>query len=98
MVSYADIQDAYNRLYAQIRKYVWDFSTVVYLADLEIAVYKICQDLSDIRIKCARLKSMITDELYDDEDLKKAMDYFESLITSDGVYVKLNQVQEVVQL
>ncbi len=97
MISYADIQVAYNRLYTEVRKYLWDFSVVAALADLEIAIYKTCQDLSDIRTKFYRFKSLITDVLYTDEELSCAIDYLESLILEDNVYVRLNQVNEVVQ-
>ena len=96
MISYAEIQNAYNKVYAEIRKYIWDFSVVAALADLEIAVYKTCQDLSDIRTKYYRLRSMVSEVLYTDEDLKKRLDYFEDLVTNNEVYVKLNMVNEVI--
>lgn len=95
-VSYADIQNAYNKLYAEIRKYIWDFATVAALADLEIAVYKTCQDLSDIRTKFLRLKSMLIEIMYSDEEIKHRLEYFEDLINEGDVYVKLNMVQEVI--
>lgn len=98
MVSFADIQNAYNKLYAELRKYVWDFPVVAALADVEIAVYRTCQNLPDIRAKYYRLKSMITDILYEDDDLKKRLSSFEKLINKDQTYVKLNQVEEVIQL
>lgn len=97
-VSYADIQHAYNKLYAELRKYIWDFSAVVALADLEIAVYKTCQDLLDIRVKLSRLKYQIMDVVYQDEELDKRLRYLEDLVTDTKVYVKLNQVQEVLQV
>lgn len=97
MVSNSDIQNAYNKVYSEIRKYIWDFSVVACLADLEIAIYKTCQDLSDIRTKYQRLRSLISFEIYSDDDLKDAMDYLESLINENDVYVKLNKVTEVIQ-
>lgn len=97
MVSYTDIQNSYNKLYAEIRKYVWDFSTVAALADLEIEVYKTCQNIPEIRSRLSRLRSQINDIVYTDEDLKKRLDYFESLLADDNVYIKLNQVNEVIQ-
>jgi len=97
MVSNSDIQNAYNKVYAEIRKYIWDFSVVASLTDLEIAIYKTCQDLSDIRTKYKRLRSLISFEIYSDDDLKDAMDYLESLINENDVYVKLNKVTEVIQ-
>lgn len=98
MVSFAEIQNGYNNIYREIRKYIWDFPVVACLADLEIACYKTCQSLEDLRIKFARLKGLVIDVLYEDEDFKKAMDYFEDLINESSVYVKLNQVQEVIDI
>ncbi len=95
-VSYAEIQNAYNNLYASVRKYIWDFATVAALADLEIAIYKTCQDVPDIRIKLARLKSMLTEVMYQDEDMANKVKYLEDLIYEDTIYVKLNKVEEVV--
>lgn len=98
MVSFADIQNAYNKLYAEIRKYVWDFPTVAALADLEIAVYKTCQNLYDVKIKFYRLKSCVTDVALIDKELSNALDSFEELANETDVYVKLNQVEEVIQV
>lgn len=98
MVSYADIQNAYNKLYTQVSKYIWSFPVVAALADLEIAIYQTCQDLVDIRSRYLRFRGLITSVLYNDEELKEAMDNLESLIYEDSVYVKLNKVNEVIQL
>ena len=98
MVSFAKIQNAYNKIYVELRKYVWDFSTVAALADLEISVYKTCQDLSDIRTKYYRLKSLITDVIRVDEELSRRLDSFEELIHEDETFVKLTQVEEVLQI
>lgn len=98
MVSSANIQTAYNQMYAEVRKYIWDFPAVACLADLEIAVYKACQDLADVRTKFYRFKSFLTDLLHTDEDLARRVDAFESIIQDNEVYVKLNQVEEVIQV
>lgn len=98
MVSYADIQTGYNRLYAEIRKYIWDFPAVAALADLEIAVYKTFQDISDVKVKYYRLKSFLLEVVHQDEDLASRMNEFEKLLEEDEVYVKINQVEEVIQL
>ena len=98
MVSFADIQNAYNKMYAEIRKYVWDFPTVAALADLEIAVYKTCQDLADVKTKFYRLRSCIADVIQIDEDLSKVVDTFENLVHEQDTFVKLNQVEEVIQV
>lgn len=97
MISFADVQTTYNRLYAAIRKYIWDFYTVVALADLEIAVYKTCQDIPDIRSKFYRLRACISDVMYEDSELRNRADAFEALLNEPYSYVKLQQVNEVIQ-
>lgn len=98
LVSFAELQNAYNKLYVEVRKYVWDFSVVAALADLEIAVYETCQDLPDIRTKFNRFKSLIMDVVYTDENLRKRLELFEELLDAESTYVKLNQVNEVIQI
>lgn len=98
MISSFDIQNAYNALYKELRKYIWDFSVVVALADLEVAVYKRFQDIHDVKMKFYRLRSDISDVIYSDEDLKYAVDNFGELLNEDTVYVKINQVEEVLQV
>ena len=96
-VSYAEIQNAYNKMYVEIRKYIWDFATVAALADLEIAIYQTCQDIPDVKAKLYRLKSLLNGVLYCDEELKRRLEYLEELINEDHIFVKLNQVNEVIQ-
>lgn len=97
MISFATIQNLYNDMYAEIRKYIWDFPTVSALADLEISVYQTCQNMYDIRNKFNRLKLNIFDVYQDDEDLRECVDSFEDAISDDETFVKLNKVNEVVQ-
>ena len=98
MISSSDIQNAYNALYKELRKYIWDFSVVASLADLEIAVYKKFQNLSDTRSKFYRLRSQLADVVPTDEDLKGALDAFEDVLKDDNIYVKINKVEEVLQV
>jgi len=98
MISSADIQNSYNAMYKQLRKYIWDFSVVAALADLEIAVYKKFQNMNDIKARFYRLRSQIVDVLSTDEDLKGALDAFEDVLKDDNIYVKINKVEEVLQV
>ena len=97
MVSFADIQHAYNKLYAEMRKYFWDFPTVQALADLEVEVYKTCQDLYQLRVRFQVLKSMIGSLVYEDDELNRRLNALDTLIHEDNTYVKLNRVREVIQ-
>lgn len=97
MISYADIQIAYNQLYKEIRKYFWDFPAVEALSNLEVACYKTCQDLPEIRLAFDKLCKFTEDIQIEDEDLDKVVTKFKDLIDSDDTtYVKLNKVNEVI--
>lgn len=98
MISSADIQNFYNDMYKQLRKYIWDFSVVAALADLEIAVYKKFQNMNDIKSRFYRLRSQIVEVLSKDEELKDSFDAFEGLFEEDTIYVKINKVEEVLQV
>lgn len=98
MISYADIQHAYNKLYAEIRRYMWEFQAVEALADLEIACYKTCQDLPEIRTALSKLELYTHEVQNEDEDLDKAFQKFHEILDdADETYVKLSKVNEVVQ-
>lgn len=98
MISYADIRVCYNKLYEEIRKYIWDFHTVEALADLEIACYQTCPDISNIRYCLSELHTHISSLFTEDEELQRAYEALHDLIYSeDEYYVKLNKVQEVIE-
>ena len=40
MIAAAIIQSAYNELYKELRNYIWDYDTVVKIAELEAALGK----------------------------------------------------------
>lgn len=98
MINSTKIQREYNKVYKEIRNYIWDFQAVEALADFEISVYKLCPDLSDIQTKFDRLRYYTRDIELEDKDLAKAMDNFEELLQSDDTpYAKLWSVKEVIQ-
>lgn len=99
MITATKLQSAYNRLYSQIRKYIWDFETVNALADLEIIVYQTFPDMSDMSDKFNILKRLIsyTDVFGIDEELKQSFDNFQKEFESDtDLYAGLTTFKEVV--
>lgn len=96
MISYADIQVQYNNLYREVRRYMWSFPAVQDLADLEIACYQTCPNLSAIRSAFIKFRQYASELMREDEDLKAQFDAFQDLIDSDNTtYAKLMQVKEV---
>lgn len=98
MLSSLAIQQSYQKLYVQLRKYLWSFDTVERIADLEVAVYQALPDVTIIRDKLERLKYNVNQTFKDDEEFKKSFDDFSNLILSDDKpYLTLNSVKEVIQ-
>lgn len=97
MLNYADIQIAYNKLYTEIRRYIWSFEAVCALADLEIACYKTCPDLDEVKNAFYTFKLYAQQLFSEDEELESVFDNFEDIMNSDDTtYAKLNKVEEVV--
>lgn len=100
MVPATKLQSLYNKLYVQLRKYIWDFKTVEELADFEIAVYRRFPDKEDIEKTFRRLRTdVVKSDIYqDDEDLKYAIeDFEEQLDDTDQFYADLVTFREVVE-
>lgn len=98
MLNCATLQKAYNDLYKQIRNYMWSFQAVEAIADLEIACYKACPDLDEVRRCLNRLLQYMRDVMNDDPDLEKAVNKFQDTLSDETeTYMKLNKVNEVIQ-
>lgn len=97
MVGSTILQDAYNKLYVQLRKYIWSFEAVNAIADLEIECYKSFADLLSVKRHLDNLSLFARDLFKDDEDLKKAFDAIYDIIENEEeTYVKLLAVKEEV--
>ncbi len=99
MIRNVDIQNEYVDLYTLFRNYIWDYSTVCKLADLEVRCYETCPDIPKIQESLWKLKSDIINTLHDDEEMLAVFDEFEDLLESSNneYYVDLPSVQEVIQ-
>ena len=98
MIAAAILQSAYNDLYTKLRNYIWDYETVVKIADLEVATYMAFPDIDNIRRAFSKLSVDIKDsDIYsDDEKLQQALDEFdEKLQGADQLFYKLEVPQEV---
>ena len=99
MITATNIQSAYNDLYKEVRRYIWDFDTVSALADLEVETYQTFPDIEQLIKKFDTFKRYVndTDVLREDEDVKEAFDAFEEIINDDNIelYANLKDFQEV---
>lgn len=97
MISSITIQTEYQKLYAQVRRYLWPFDIVELLAELEVACYQAFPSILDIRGKFAKLQKELADTAKEDEELQKSLTDFEEVINSDDTtYLTLNKVREVI--
>ena len=98
MIAAAMIQQAYIDLYKQIRNYIWDYDTVVKLAELEVAAYMAFPNIDKVRYALDQLKIELNSSYVyaEDEDLQKAVDDFnDTLDGADQVFYGLEVPQEV---
>ena len=96
MLSLTDLKKYYIKLYEEIRNYIWDFTTVKSLADLEISVFRRFPLISEVRTNFNQLYSCISRTCNDDEYLAKAVKDFRDLIEStDEIYSMIVQPKEV---
>lgn len=97
MINSITIQTEYQKLYAQVRRYLWPFDVVEILAELEIACYQAFPSVQDIRGKFSKLQRELSDTAKNDEELQKSLTDFENVINSDDTtYLTLNKVREVI--
>ena len=97
MINSITIQTEYQKLYAQVRRYLWPFDVVEILAELEIACYQAFPSVQDIREKFSKLQRELSDTAKNDEELQKSLTDFENVINSDDTtYLTLNKVREVI--
>lgn len=98
MIAAAILQSAYNDLYSKLRNYIWDYETVVKIADLEVATYMAFPDIDAIDNAFRKLSIDIkaSDIYSDDEELQQALESFEDKLEgADQLFYRLDVPQEV---
>lgn len=95
MVNALIIQHLYNKLYEQLRNYIWEIDCVECIAELEIESYKACIDLRAVDKKLKYLGKFIKDILKDDDELKRRYDDFiQAIDNNDGASYNIKVVEE----
>lgn len=93
-----ELEIAYTNLYRNLRNYIWEFSTVEKLVELEISIYKAFPDRDTIKNNLSSLYYDIKETLKEDEDLRDSYEKLKTIIESDETfYSKLDKVNEVIQ-
>lgn len=96
MITTNDLQRCYIDLYKRLREYLWPFSTVELIADLEVATFCSFPDINDVSSKLNRLCIDIRDCAKEDNDMNDAIDSMRKLLSSGSeIYCKIKNVNEV---
>ena len=104
VITSSDIQVNYEKLYKFLMGFLWEFSTVQALANLEIAIFKRFPDKDEME-KCLHELKIDIDETYneladdDEEDFKKAVEELEQSIEDydpETAGCELYSVEEVI--
>lgn len=96
MISGTTIQQAYNNLYIILREYLWDYPSILDIADLETACYKAIPDIDDVRNCLRKVKQNCRLVLEESEDMKEEFESFENLLDSeDSTYANIKVMEEV---
>lgn len=92
------IQQAYNDLYVQLRKFIWDIGVISQIVDIELNAYSAFPDIELLKNQLSKLRTMIYHVYVKDEDLQNVFENFTELLDEgNNVYVKLYKTEEVVQ-
>lgn len=96
MTNQKEFQRAYNKLYKQMRKYVWSFDIVCVLADIEFGCYTLFVRDDSLKKNIDKLGQLIATTLKEDKDLTAAYNKLRNLIyDKQDVFVRLQRMKEV---
>lgn len=101
MVTATSLQTTYNKFFTEFRNYIWNFSIIESLADLEIEVYQAFPDMESLKSKCKKFKRQIssTEAYKQDDKFKTTFEEFESSVEEvDTLYANIKTFREVVVL
>ena len=95
MLNSGMLQQKYNALYVELRRYLWDFEVVETIADLEVAIYTAFPDMDAIKQCIYDLTRYIADATEDDEELETALTELTELVYSEDIqYTPITVLQE----
>lgn len=102
IITSQDIQNAYLKFYPFMMQYLWDIKTVMNLANLEIAIYKIFPDKDEMERYLNLLEIDIRDTYRDDtgedaecKEFQAAFDHLRSYIEDyDNSGYDIYRIQE----
>lgn len=91
-----DFRNAYEKFYAQVRRYLWPYSVLLDLAELETNIYTAFLDIEQLKISLSKLNSSMQEVLKEDKLVAKSFNNLIELseIASPSIYMMLPRVAE----
>lgn len=97
MVNRTTIENAYTRLYAQLRRYIWSYDEVELIAKLESASMQAIPDVGRIRNCLDTLYRFMNERLQTDSELYDAYtDMYDLLKNEHASYSDIQIIREVI--
>ena len=91
MITSKKLQHSYNKLYANLREYIWPYNIINCIADLEVETYQSFPDSQKLRGIFNNLKVECNRLVTNDEDLERSFEEYNELLNdSNHIYAKLN--------
>ena len=96
-VSSQDFRNVYEKFYNSMRRYLWPFSVLRELAEVETNIYSAFIDMPKLKVDFDKLYSSMKDTLKEDAELRKYVSKLSSLLDNQDAtnYFKLFRVNEV---
>ena len=93
MINSVHIQQSYNNLYKELRRYLWNYNVIEDICELELSCYKAFPSIQDIKNALQHLLSSISVEYRVDQELQEAVEDLKALIEQedDDIFIKLSE-------
>ena len=89
------LKTAYNRMYAVLSDYIWDYDIVEALVDVELETYKIFPDIESLRNKLRSLRMLVLQTADESRILDAISTFSDAVDDVEGVYAKIVYPKEV---
>ena len=89
MLSSKDLQYYYTKFYIEMRRYIWDITTVEMLVNFEIP------DIQELKTTWSKLKFAINSTLREDKQFRLKAEKIDNLLDTEDVYCEIYKIREV---
>lgn len=89
------LKTAYNRMYAVLSDYIWDYDIVEALVDVELETYKVFPDIESLRNKLRSLRMLVRQTADESRILDAISTFSDDVDDVEGVYAKIVYPKEV---